>query len=412
VREAVIVGASLAGTRTAEALRRAGYDGGITMVGREPHPPYDRPPLTKAALFHGPELASLTLPCSADLDVRWIRGRSATGLDLSGRQVHLDTGERLRFDGLVVATGATARRLRPDGVGPVVHHIRTYEDALRLHLALAMPDRTVLVIGAGLLGSEVASVAVALGHRVTLVETAPAPMLGVFGQEISGYCARLHRSRGVDLRTSTTLVSLAPETWQGEHAIAVLSDRSSGERTVMRADVVVAALGTSAETAWLRDSGLDCDGGVRTDSSLKALDKDGLAVDRVVAVGDVARTPQPLVGDIERRVEHWTAAVGHSDIAASTLLGLEPAAPPPVPSFGTEQHGLKIRAVGMPGVGDTTTIVGGAPEDHRFVATRTLRGRLVGAVAVNNDAGLAPFRIELETRIVQTLHATPGGRTR
>ena len=410
MREAVIVGASLAGTRTAEALRRAGYDGGITLVGRESHPPYDRPPLTKAALLHGPELASLTLPSTADLDAHWIRGRSATGLDLSGRQVHLDTGERLRFDGLVVATGARARRLRPDGVGPVVHHIRTYEDALRLHQALATPDRTVLVIGAGLLGSEVASVAAALGHRVALVETAPGPMLGAFGQEISDYCARLHRSRGVDLRTSTTLVSLAPETWRGEHAIAVLADHSSGERTVVRADVVVAALGASAETAWLRDSGLDCEGGVRTDQSLRALDMDGLAVNGVVAVGDVARAPQPLVGGVARRVEHWTTAVGHGDVAAATLLGLQPSTPPPVPSFGTQQHGFQIRGVGLPGAGDTTTIVDGALEDHRFIATRTLRGRLVGAIAVNHAPGLVPYRTELEAQTVTALEAIPGGR--
>jgi NADPH-dependent 2,4-dienoyl-CoA reductase/sulfur reductase-like enzyme len=410
VREVVIVGASLAGTRTAEALRRAGYDGTLTLVGREPHPPYDRPPLTKAALARGPELASLQLPSTVDLDARWIRGHSATDLDLTGRHLRLDTGERLRFDGLVIATGASPRRLRPSGVGPLVHHIRTFEDCVQLHHALAAPGQEVLVIGAGLLGSEIASVAVAGGHRVTLVEAAEGPMLGALGPEISAYCARLHRARGVELRTSTVVLSLSPETWRGKKAIAVLEDRSTGDRWATRADVVVAALGTAAQTGWLRSSGLDSDGGVRTDASLTALGRDGVPIAGVVAVGDVARAPQPLVGGIARRVEHWTAAAGHAEIAAATLLGSRAAVSAPVPSFGTEQHGFEIRAVGLPGVGDATTVVDGTPEDHRFVAKRTLRGRLVGAVAVNHTAGLTPYRAELERHTARTPEATPGGK--
>lgn len=411
MREIVIVGASLAGTRTAEALRRAGYDGRLTLVGREPHPPYDRPPLTKAALARGPELATLLLPSSLDLDARWLRGCSATALDLGRRRVRLNTGEGLRFDGLVIATGASARRLRPRGDGPLVHHVRTFEDCVQLHQALAAPDQEVLVIGAGLLGSEIASVAVARGHRVTLVEAADGPMLGALGPEVSGYCARLHRTRGIELRTSTVVLSLSPETWHGNKAIAVLEDRSSGDRWATRADVVVAALGTTPETGWLRESTLDSDGGVRTDGSLTALDRDGDPVVDVVAVGDVARVPQPLVGGIARRVEHWTAAVGHAEIAAATLLGSPSrVGQAPVPWFGTEQHGYEIRAVGLPGAGDAATVVDGAPGDDRFVVKRTLRGRLVGAVAVNHTPGLMPYRAELERQIATVPEETPGGR--
>lgn len=409
MREVVVVGASLAGTRTAAALRRAGYDGAITLVGREPHPPYDRPPLTKAALTHGPDLASLTLPGADDLDARWIRGRSATGLDVARRQVSLDSGERLTFDGLVIATGARARRLRPDGVGPVVHHVRTFEDAVALHQDLAKPEQEVLIVGAGLLGSEIASAAVGRGHRVTMVEAAGGPMLGVLGREVSAYCADLHRARGVELHTSTVVLSLSAETCWGKTAIAVLEDRTSGDRWAMRADVVVAALGTTPETGWLRESRLDSDGGVRTDASLTALDRDGVPVDGVVAVGDVARAPQPLVGGIARRVEHWNAAVGHADAAAATLLG--GSVPPPIaPSFGTEQYGVRIRAVGLPGAGDTTTFVEGSPDEGRFVATRTLRGRLVGAVAVNNAQGLLPHQHQLEAQATTALHPMTGGQ--
>jgi NADPH-dependent 2,4-dienoyl-CoA reductase/sulfur reductase-like enzyme len=409
MRDIVIVGASLAGTRTAQALRRAGYDGGITLVGSEVHAPYDRPPLTKSALLRGPALDELALPGTEALDARWLRGRTAVGADLADRRVQLDTGERLSYDGLVIATGATARRLRTSEVGPFVHHVRTYEDSARLHRALARPDLSVLVIGAGLLGSEVASVASAGGHRVTLVEAAAGPVLGVFGPELSAYCALLHREHGVDLRTSSALLSLCPETWRGQRAAAVLEDRSTGDRWTTHADVVVASLGTSPATGWLRHSGLDVDGGVRTDTSLTALDRRGLRVAGVVAVGDVARTPQPLVGGIARRIEHWTAAVGHAEIAAATLLG-EQAHAAPVPSFSTEQHGQQIRAVGMPGLGDATTITSGAPESHQFVAARSLHGRLVGAIAVNDAPALLPYRAELETRTASTYAPTSGGR--
>lgn len=414
VREIVIVGASLAGTRTAQALRNAGYDGRLTLVGREPHPPYDRPPLTKSALLHGATIEELALPGAEELEARWLRGRSAVGVDITTRRVRLDNGDRLSFDGLVIATGATARRLGTSEVGPVVHHVRTYEDSTRLHDTLARPDLSVLVVGAGLLGSEIASVASARGHRVTLVEATPGPMLGVFGPELSAYCAGLHRNHGVDLRTSSAVLTLCPETWRSQRAAAVITDRTTGDRWTTHADVVVGALGASPATGWLRHSGLDVEGGVRTDSSLTVLDRAGLPVAGIVAVGDVARTPQPLLGGMARRVEHWTAAVGHADIAAATLMGNHEDAghshTAPVPAFGTELHGERIRVVGLPGAGDTTTLVSGTPESNQLVATRTLNGRLVGAIAVNDAPALLPYRAELETQTAIRYAPTPGGR--
>lgn len=195
MRRVVVVGASLTGLRTVEAIRQAGFTGALTIVGEEPHAPYNRPPLTKAALLDGPDLSVLALPTASDLDATWTLGVSATGLDRTRREVLIGTGEALAFDGLVIATGASARRL-PDDLGGVgVHHIRTLDDATTLHRALAEPGRSVLVIGAGFLGSEVASTAASLGHRVTLVEATAGPMLGALGPEVSDYCARLHRRR-------------------------------------------------------------------------------------------------------------------------------------------------------------------------------------------------------------------------
>jgi NADPH-dependent 2,4-dienoyl-CoA reductase/sulfur reductase-like enzyme len=404
MRRVVVVGASLAGLRTAEALRRAGFTGALTVVGEERHPPYNRPPLTKAALLDGPHAAALALPNAVDLDATWTLGVPATGIDRARGEVMLGTGEVLAFDGLVIATGASARRL-PDHVGGSgVHHVRTLDDATALHAALVDPGRSVLVVGAGFLGSEVASTAASLGHRVTLVEATAGPMLGALGPEVSAYCARLHRRHGVDLRTSTTVQSLTAAGRPGA-SVAVLADERSGARSRVEADVVVAALGATPSTGWLRGSGIDIDGGVATDASLTVLDTSGAPVAGIVAVGDVARVPQPLLDDTAMRVEHRATAVGHSGIAAATLLDEHPG-PAALPSYWTDQHGIQDRGLGLPGRGETTTVVEGAMEDDRFVVTRTRAGRLVGVVAVNNTPALLRYRSELESASRAALPST------
>ena len=395
-RRILIIGASLAGLRTAEALRQAEFDGALTIVGAEIHPPYNRPPLTKAALVEGPDTSALEFVQARDLEATWILGVSAIAFDLAPREVRLDTGTTVSFDNLVIATGARARRL-PGVVGAAdVHYVRTVDDALVLHQALAEPGQRVLVIGAGFLGSEVASTAASLGHRVTLVEATAGPMLGALGPELSAYCAKLHTSRGVDLRTSTTVESLSPSE-DGKGQSAVLADHKHGGRARVDADIIVAALGGMPNTEWLRGSGLAVDGGVVTDLTLTALNGAGSPVPGVVAAGDVARVPQPLLDGTAARVEHWAMAVGHSRIAAATLLQARPQAASAVPSFWTDQHGVQMRGIGLPGAADTSTVVDGAMEDHRFVVARTRRGRLVGVVAVNNTPALMPYRAELES---------------
>lgn len=394
-RRIVVVGASLAGLRAAEALRQAGYDGALTVVGEEAHLPYNRPPLTKAALVDGPDVSTLALPTRADLDATWVLGVTVTALDLTRREVRLETGEHLPFDGLVIATGARARRLTKAVAHADVHHIRTIDDATALHRALVQPDQSVLVIGAGFLGSEVASTAAALGHRVTLVETTAGPMLAALGPELSAYCAHLHRGRWVDLRTTTNVLSLSPTRGRRCTSVAVLKSHVDDKRSEVRADIVVAALGATPNTGWLHHSGLTIEAGVATDDSLTVLDGAGMPVSGVVAVGDVAQVPQPLLDGVRSRVEHWAVAVGHARIAAATLLGETSETGAVLPSFWTDQHGVQIRGIGLPGVGDTTTVVNGALEDHHFVATRTRRGRLVGAVSVNNAPALIGYRAEL-----------------
>ncbi len=392
----VVVGASLAGLRTAEALRHAGFEGTLTIVGAETHAPYNRPPLTKASLVDGPDRHNLALP-HADLDATWILGVAATRLDLAHREVELDNGESVHFDGLVIATGASARRLPADIGDADVHYIRTLEDAAALHQALTEPVQRVLVIGAGFLGSEVASTAAMLGHRVTLVEATAGPMLGALGAKVSAYAAQLHRNHGVDLRTSTTVVSLSRVDGVPGRATAVLAHHADASHSRTHADIVVAALGAAPNTGWLHGCGVDVDSGVLTDDSLTMLDAEGQPVHGIVAVGDVARVPQPLLDGAPARVEHWATAVGHSRIAAATLIGHERPAGALLPPFWTDQHGVQIRGVGLPGAADTTALVDGAVEDHRFVMTLSRGGRPVGVVAVNNAPALLRYRAELET---------------
>ena len=201
----------------------------------------------------------------------------------------------------------------------------------------------------------------------------------------------------MDLRTSTTVLSLTPAAGRPGTSVAVLADQRSGARSQVEADVVVAALGATPNTGWLRGSGIDIDGGIATDHTLTVLDTAGVPVAGIVAVGDVARVPQPLLDGTASRVEHWATAVGHSGIAAATLLDDQPPAPTVLPSFWTDQHGVQIRGIGLPGRADTTTVVDGAMEDDRFVVTRTRAGRLVGVVAVNNTPALFRYRPELES---------------
>ena len=243
-------------------------------------------------------------------------------------EVLLGTGEALAFDGLVIATGASARRL-PTGLGGVgVHHIRTLEDATTLHTC----PRRERAGGAGhrrrlpgLGGCLHGGVAGAPGDPRGGDSRADARRLG---PQISAYCTRLHRSRGVDLRTRTTVLSLTPATGRPGTTVAVLANQQPGTRSQIEADIVVAALGATPNTGWLAGSGIDIEAGsVATDPSLTVLDTAGVPVAGIVAVGDVARVPQPLLDGRASRVEHWATAVGHSGIAAATLHGQQPHAP-------------------------------------------------------------------------------------
>jgi 3-phenylpropionate/trans-cinnamate dioxygenase ferredoxin reductase subunit len=373
----LVVGASLAGTRAAQTLRDDGFNGALTIVGRELHQPYRRPPLSKEVLAGTMDPRKLSLGGESDLDARWLFGRRASALDLARREVALDNGERLAFDALVIATGAIPRRLPTVGNVKGVHVLRTLDDATALRETLSAQPHRVVVVGAGFIGSEVASSCRGLGLNVTVVDPVQHP-LAPLGPMIGGVCEQLQRDHGVDLRLGCSVIEVEGD---GRVERVRLSDG-----TAIDADVVVVGVGVMPDTDWLRGSGLLLDNGVACDETLAAVGQDA-----IVAAGDVASWPHPLFDRRRVRLEHWSNAVEQGVAAAKRLLagpeGVEPFAT--IPSMWTDQFGIHMQAVGLPGLADETIVIEGSIEERRFTAACLERGRVVGAVAFDMPRALA-----------------------
>jgi NADPH-dependent 2,4-dienoyl-CoA reductase/sulfur reductase-like enzyme len=384
----VIVGASLAGFRAAEELRAVGHDGPIALVGDEPHRPYERPPLSKHVLAgkQPPEVTTLqpVTGTMEDLALDWHLGTAATGLDLDDRRVTLAGGAELPFDGLVIATGASPRRLPGTEHLAGVHVLRSLDDSLALRAALeAGPDR-VVVVGAGFIGAEVAATCRGLDVDVTLLEALPVPLERALGAELGMVMADVHREHGVDVR-----LGVGVEAVVGEEQVdrLQLTDGSSIE-----ADVVVVGIGVVPNTSWLAGSGLAVGDGVVCDETC-------LAAPGVVAAGDVARWPNRRFGEV-MRVEHWDNAVEMGAHAARTLVaGADEAAPfEPVPWFWSDQYDRKIQLAGRSGADARVEVVSGSVEDRRFVAFYGRDDRLVGVFGMNQPAKVMRWRALVEAR--------------
>jgi NADPH-dependent 2,4-dienoyl-CoA reductase/sulfur reductase-like enzyme len=370
VKRVVVVGASAAGLAAAETLRREGYTGTLTLVGDEPHAPYDRPPLSKQVLAADwePERVALRTPSdlsARDLDLRL--GSAATGLDLAGRTVRLADGTQLPYDGLVVATGVRPRRLPGEGA----HVLRTLDDAVALRDRLG-PGLRLVVVGAGFLGAEAAAVAWRLGARVTLLEPAPVPLAHAVGVEVGQVLAQAHVDRGVQLRTGVSVTEVTDEGVR-------LAD---GEE--IEADEVLVAIGSLPNTEWLAGSGLRVGDGVVCDEYCEAA-KD------VYAAGDVARWYNPLFG-VPMRIEHRTNAAEQGMAVARNLLNPEARKPfAPVPYFWSDQYDMKIQAYGYLRGHDEVAVVEGDLAEGRFVAAYRTGDRVTGALAV----GVPPKAIRM-----------------
>ena len=389
-----VVGASLAGGRAAEALRREGHDGPLTLIGAEPHPPYDRPPLSKQVLAGTMPHEQTALRLDPDLGAELRLSVRATGLDLGRHRVVLEGGEELAVDAVVLATGAHPRV--PPGMDRLegVFVLRSLDDCLALREAVVKGSPRVVVVGAGFIGSEVAATCHGLGVDTTVIEALPVPLVRAVGEEMGRVCAGLHTDHGVTVRLGVGVEGLEGDGPGGDSGRVVAVRLADGTR--VPADVVVVGIGVAPTTGWLESSGLDLADGVLCDQWCRAL-SGGRTVPWVVAAGDVARWRHPVYGS-DVRVEHWTNAVEQGEAAARALLRGEEAEPfTPVPYFWSDQYDTKIQFVGLADPGDDVLVVEGSVEERRFVAAFGRHGRLVAALAFNRPPRIMKYRAMLAT---------------
>jgi 3-phenylpropionate/trans-cinnamate dioxygenase ferredoxin reductase subunit len=381
----VIVGASLAGMHAAHTLRAGGYDGIITVIDADANTPYDRPPLSKQVLAGEWGVERITLPAAKeDLGLDYRLGRRAMGLDRADRFVRLDRGERVGYDGLILATGAAARWLPGAPMLEGVHVVRSLDDCLGLREALEDRPNRVVVVGAGFIGAEVAATCRSRGLEVTMLEAAAFPLERALGPIIGSAMADLHRDNGVDLRLGVGVAG-----FDGlDRVEAVRLDDGS----VIPAEVVVVGIGVSPNTGWLEGSGLDLDDGIVTDNTL-------CAAPGVVAAGDVARWPSARYGEM-LRVEHWETAVQMGEAAAKRLLseddGRDAQVFDPVPWFWSDQYDRKIQLAGRSSAGDDLEVVIGSLEERRFVALYGRAGRVAGVLGMNRPRHVMQLRSLVE----------------
>jgi NADPH-dependent 2,4-dienoyl-CoA reductase/sulfur reductase-like enzyme len=366
MRTIAIVGASLAGLRSAQELRSQGFDGRLVLVGDESHRPYDRPPLSKDFLLGKVGVDELALMDSDDLDAEWHLGTRAERL--TGTALTLSDGVEIAADGVVIATGGAAKTLSGTEKLAGVHTLRTLDDAVALRGALAPGPSRVVVIGAGFIGAEVASTCWSLGHEVTVVEAMPVPLAGLLGELMGAACASLHGHHGVRTLTGIGVAGLLG------------TSKVTGVRLVdgteIPADLVVVGIGVRPNTAWLTGSGIAVDDGVLADSG-------GVTGNpRVVAVGDVVRY-QCVRRGRRVRAEHWTAATEQPAVAVRNLLAGSTVANHERPGyFWSDQYGHRIQFAGV-GAGEVR-VVDGDPAERRFVATYSAGNKVVGVLAIDS----------------------------
>lgn len=351
MRRIVVVGAGLAGARTCQELRRQGYDGELTLLGAEPHPPYDRPPLSKA-LLRG-DVDDTTLEVDLDADVRLaspvtsVRPGVVTTVD----------GE-VGWDGLVVATGAAPIGLPGEGA----RTLRTVDDARALRDALR-PGARIVIVGAGWIGAEVATTAAARGCHVTVIEASGHPIAAAPGA-IGRHTIPWYADAGVELL-------LGAKVSRADHDAVTMADNHR-----LDADLVLVAVGVRPRLDWLADSGVEVGVGVRTDASLRA------SLPRVVAVGDCLERYSPRLGR-HVRLEHWDDALRAPTVAATTLLGGD-AIYDPVPYVWSEQFGRYVQWVGW--ASGPPTVWRGSPDEAAWAAAwLDETGALIGFLGVDRQ---------------------------
>ncbi|MET8306802.1 FAD-dependent oxidoreductase [Micromonospora sp. NPDC005173] len=367
----VIVGAGLAGARAAQTLREEGFDGGIVVIGDEPERPYERPPLSKGLLTGGAEADSVYVHDAgwyAEHDVDLRTAARAVAVDRSDGMVQFADGQQIRYDKLLLATGARPRDLAAPGVHlDGVLRLRTLADSRRIAAAL-VDGAHIVIVGAGWIGLEVAAAARQRGATVDIVETAALPLRRVLGDEIARVFANLHRDHGVTFHFDAEVREIRGT---GRVSSVLLADG-----TEVPADAVVVAVGVRPNTELATTAGLTVENGIVVDASLRTADPE------IYAAGDVANAYHPVLRR-RLRVEHWANALHGGAAAARAMLG-QPVSYDDLPYFYTDQYDLGMEYVGhAPPEAFDRVVVRGDVAKREFIAFWTAGGRVLAGMNVN-----------------------------
>jgi 3-phenylpropionate/trans-cinnamate dioxygenase ferredoxin reductase subunit len=376
-RTIVIVGANMAGGRAAETLRQQGFAGRVVLVGAEPDRPYERPPLSKEYLQggRGEDFYHRPPDYYAEHDIELLLGARATRLDPAARAVELADGRRLAYDRLLIATGATPRRLPVPGADlDGVLYLRTLAEARALRERVA-EARRVVVVGMGFIGAEVVASCRKRGLEVTALELLPVPLERALGRRIGEVYAEIHRARGVDLRLGAGVAE-----FRGDGRVEQVVT-AAGER--LDCDLAVVGVGVAPVVDWLEGSGLEIQNGVVVDEYCRTNLPD------VYAAGDVANWWHPRLGE-RLRVEHYDNAMNQGIAAAKSMLG-QGESYAPVPYFWSDQYDLRMQYVGHAS-GQDEVVLRGSPEDPAWSAWYLRDGHLRAALAVNRFKDISAAR--------------------
>ncbi|MGE0240126.1 MAG: NAD(P)/FAD-dependent oxidoreductase [Parvibaculaceae bacterium] len=397
----LVIGASLGGLRLAEQLRALGHHGPVTVAGAESHMPYNRPPLSKTVLTGAGDRIEVMKAIGFRLrsgldDVRWKLGAAAVAADLDRRFVTFSDGERIAYDAMAIATGLSPRRLALAGGEMDRFVLRTVDDALALRTRL-VPGVRLVVIGGGFVGCEVAASAAMLGASVTIVESLAAPMQRAIGLAAGRAMQELHANEGVSFRLRATVQDFV----ENDHGRLIGIRLEGGE--ILACDIALEALGSMPNTSWLDGNGLDLEDGVLCDNRMCVEGRPD-----VVACGDIARFPNPFADAVPRRIEHWSVPALTARRAAESLLGhftgavVGADAFAPLPSFWSDQHGVRLQSYGAPSLGEESQVLEGSlaaddlRKDGAAIGWRR-HNRLIGVVLI----GLKPTRLGVYRDLVE-----------
>lgn len=376
----VIVGASLAGLRAAESARREGFEGELILIGNEPHLPYDRPPLSKEFLSGdgSPDHFRTEEELKNELKIDVRLNSSATALDPESHTVTVN-GASIGYGRLIIATGADPRFPSHFAGLTGVEVLRTLDQAQRIRAAITATSK-VVVVGAGFIGSEIASAARSVGASVVIVEGAPIPLVRAVGETVGQSLSELHERNGTRLLCGVQLEKILGD----DHVTGVRL--SSG--AVLDADLVVVGVGAAPATSWLRSSGIELhpvDGGVVCDENLQT------SIPGVFAAGDVAHWQNNLL-DSFMRLENWTSAADQgTQVAINAVFPERARAHETVPYFWSDWYGNRIQFVGT-AISDSVSFISGSPNEDKFVAAYRLDERLVGVATLNEPRKIMKYR--------------------